>query len=79
MDVVWLVTAICAGVLVIVMSGRFVRGGETTRTAWTGQLEESGRPRARRAYNRIIVLLCGALFILFGSLDLAGVMSLSGS
>ncbi len=53
-------------------SGRFVRSGETTRTAWTGQSESSGHPRFRRTYNHDVVMACGAAFIVFGILDLAG-------
>ncbi len=71
--------AICLGAVVIAGSGYFVRSGEATRTAWTGKPEDSGHPRFRRRYNRAVALLCGALFILYGALGLAGVVSLSGS
>ncbi len=75
-DTILPILAIFIGVAVIAGSGYFVRSGEATRTAWTRRPEDSGRPRLRRAYNRTVTIICGAMFIVFGSLDLAGVTSL---
>ena len=77
MDTILPILAICVGVAIIAGRDYFVRSGEATRTSWTGKHEDSGRPRLRRAYNQTIPIIVGAMFIVFGGLDLAGVTSLT--
>jgi hypothetical protein len=76
-DTILPILAICVGAAIIAGRDYFVHGGEETRTSWTGKREGSGRPRLRRAYNRTITIMVGAMFVVFGGLDLTGVTSLT--
>ncbi len=71
MDTILPILAICVGVAIIAGRNYFIRSGEETRISLTGKREDSGRPPLRRAYNRIITIIVGAMFVVFGGLDLA--------
>lgn len=74
MNVLLGLLAIGIGVAVIAARERFLRSGEASRAAFYNKPENAGHPGFRRAFSRGVVVLSGAIFIVLGLLNAAGVI-----